>query len=596
MEFGIFEDNIKKLIESVTKGITDEVLFFINNRILEYEAEEYNRNYYAKTILHRANPKPLLDFYVPLFIRKQENRRQNDKISTQNINELFKKSKYLTLIGGAGSGKSTIVKYLFINCIQSKYKIPIKIELRYLNDYNEGLIDYIKNEIFKLNKLSTNDNIIDRLLSSGKFTIFLDGYDELSSAIKEKTTKEIDDLVKIYNKNDYLLTSRPYTNIELLPLFHNYYVCDLEEAEIDLFVKKQIPENEIELANKIIETIHKEENMAFQSFLRNPLLLSMFILTFQSYANVPQKRNLFYRQVFDALFTLHDSMSKLAFVREKQSGLSKEQFEEILRLFSFLSFFEQKFVFTESYLNEKLSTIKEIKKLSFDNEKLIEDLQIAIGILNKDGIEYTFPHRSLQEFFAAEYITNLNEKNKELIYGRLFNSIKERPIILIDTDNFYSLLMEIDISDFTKWITIPMLSNIEELLKCSQELSEFQSYVAYGNIILVLQFILRDKDLLSKYSSDETKIRYVFLGAVFGHPRHFDRQIKNGKEQLDAETEFKKFVSRKERDIVLDFKAMTEKCYEFKLNTQQIIQELWNKIKDEERSDEDIINLISKIV
>ena len=62
---------------------------------------------------------------------------------------LFSKNSKITIIGSAGSGKSTIVKYLFLNCIEEKDYIPIKIELRYLNEFDGSLEDYIKERIFK---------------------------------------------------------------------------------------------------------------------------------------------------------------------------------------------------------------------------------------------------------------------------------------------------------------------------------------------------------------------------------------------------------------------------------------------------------------
>ena len=61
-------------------------------------------------------------------------------------------------------------------------------------------------------------------MQSGDFIFFLDGYDEIISTKKQQITKDIDDLVKRYNRNNYMLTSRPFTDIEMLPLFYNYDV------------------------------------------------------------------------------------------------------------------------------------------------------------------------------------------------------------------------------------------------------------------------------------------------------------------------------------------------------------------------------------
>ena len=60
--------------------------------------------------------------------------------------------------------------------------------------------------------------------------------------------------------------------------------------EIKSFIKRQFGKAEQELADKIIETISNEESKTYKSFLSNPLLLSMFIITYQTDSNIPQKK------------------------------------------------------------------------------------------------------------------------------------------------------------------------------------------------------------------------------------------------------------------------------------------------------------------
>lgn len=505
-------------LEKLLGELGEEVKHIINNNILEYQVEEAKRNYYTKTLLHRINPVELSKFYQPLFVREYnifEESAIGNRISTESTRNLFSKlknSRCLTIIGSAGSGKSTLIKNLFIDSIKSNFKIPIKIELRYLNEFNGSLLEYINNMVFKLQKLGTHDRIIERLLGSGDFIFFLDGYDEVSSSKKAKVTKEIDDMVKVYNKNYYLLSSRPYTEIELLPLFVNYLVCDLSESEISEFIEKQIEERE--LSSRMIEAIGLEANKSYKSFLSNPLLLSMFILTFQSYSNIPQKRSQFYSQVFDTLYSTHDSMSKMAFVREKESGLSRDQFVEILKLFSFLSFFEEKFIFSKIYIEEKFSAIKTKKqKLHFDSDILLKDLQIAISILTKEGTDYVFPHRSLQEYFAATYIAFLEESNKKTIYTKILNSLsKESSTKLTARENFYSLLAELDERSAIEFLIIPYLKKSLTLIHELDEKDEkekaqgcFNRLKAFFDCFYVIlkynQFIQQNNKQITKYSA-----------------------------------------------------------------------------------------------
>lgn len=60
-----------------------------------------------------------------------------------------------------------------------------------------------------------------------RFCFFLDGYDELSFSVKDNVTKDILKFTKLYNQNCYLITSKPYTNIDLLTKFSNFEVCEL---------------------------------------------------------------------------------------------------------------------------------------------------------------------------------------------------------------------------------------------------------------------------------------------------------------------------------------------------------------------------------
>ncbi len=584
MELNEISAFLKKPVDNLLGSASKELKQLFKNRLLEYQVEEYKRNYYSKTLLHRSEPKALNTFYQPLFIRVDDTEHYNsDRISTKSAPKLFEKHNYLTIIGSAGSGKSTIIKYLYTNCFDENYKIPIKLELRYLNEYNGTLNQYIFDEIFHFQKLGFSGTIIDRMLSSDGFVFFFDGYDEVNSTIRSRTIKELDSFVQKYPKNKYVVTSRPYTSIDLLPLFVNYYVCDLNENEIAAFVRKQIPKNEEELANKIIEAIGKVENRSYDSFLSNPLLLSMFILTFQSYSEIPKRRSEFYDQVFDTLFSIHDSISKLAYVREKQCGLSKDQFEEVLQLFSFLSFFEEKFIFPPNYLTDKLNIIKSKKKtLNFDNEKIIDDLQVAIGILNKEGIDYTFPHRSLQEYFAALYISKLGKENKERLYLKLKKDIEQFYRGLLRRDHFFSLLTEMDYNDLSINVAIPLVTSILETVKTSPKITDEIAYVCYGRLLLTFIILLRTREFHSEIHNQvvDDEVRFVFYSSETKNNLESDFFIPQDK--IEGTDIFDR----------LNFPLMKEKIQFFKENGDRIISAFIENINDREKSDEEIIDLI----
>ena len=489
----IFQDPLKNIFRT----LTDETQHLFSNRILEYQVEEYKRNSFCKTILHRTDPKLLDSFYEPLYLCKEEGPQAGKRVATNSVTELFKLSSFITIIGHAGSGKSTLVKYLFKGCFEEKFKIPIRIELRYLNDYNGNLLMYIHEEIFKFNKLGVTQSTIDRLLDSNSFAFFLDGYDEVNRIIKNKVTIDIEYFVKRYPSNYYLITSRPYAGIDMFPSFTNYLVTKLETSEIESFIKRQIPLDQAEVASKIINTINSHEANDYSTFISNPLLLSMFILTYQSYSSIPQKRSQFYYQVFDTLFSAHDSLSKLSYVREKISGLSKEQFEQVLRVFSFIAYFEGRWIFTLKDIISIWTIIKEKKSITFENDSLLHDLCVSIGILVKDGVDYLFPHRSLQEYFTAAYIGDLSVENKRRLYERLRRMNYENEWDILEREHFYHLLSELDYYYLARFLALPLLRNIhdqfiDEMQKIDSESKVHKLYYSvYGKYQLVLNILLK---------------------------------------------------------------------------------------------------------
>lgn len=67
---GVVSTQLKSLLTNIAQEFGDEVKQIVNNNILEYQVEEYNRNSFSKTLLHRVEPKKLTEFYQPLFITK----------------------------------------------------------------------------------------------------------------------------------------------------------------------------------------------------------------------------------------------------------------------------------------------------------------------------------------------------------------------------------------------------------------------------------------------------------------------------------------------------------------------------------------------
>lgn len=104
--------------------------------------------------------------------------------------------------------------------------------------------------------------------------------------------------------------------------------------------------------------------------------------------------------------------------------------------------------------------------MNFDN--VLYDLTTSISIIIKDGIEYTFPHKSLQEYFAASLIKSLDNDKKIKIYTERFSKFFD--LSSGGNENFYKLCYELDKINFLKFFLIPQLKlafpeNINDKIK-----------------------------------------------------------------------------------------------------------------------------------
>ena len=474
-----FIDKIFEKGESIFSTISDNAKIIFKKGIKDYLDKQKDRYSHIKTLLTNQ-PVDLYSIYYPL---KLTTRRKTSiiDIDTSSVGKLFNKTNQITIIGDAGSGKSTLVKHLFINSIVTNFSIPILVELRYLNDYNNDFTNYIIQKSLNL-QITENEKIFNEFLMQGKFIFFLDGYDELNTKRKQKIIEDIDNFIATYNKNYYILTTRPISDIEQLNQFTDCFMKELsyDNGEIKGFVN-QVLHDEIELANKVNESIDSnvETNKYIKEFLVNPLLLTLYILSYQRNTKVPDKKYVFYRRVIDVLFYEHDAKTKLGYQHEIESGLNHGQMEIILRTFCILSFFNGKYDWDKDYMYDLFNNIRIKQKIDFENEKILHDFKVATALWIEDNGIYCFAHRSLQEYFAASFIKHLNQKSKPNIYKKIIEHLSRTHRRGGVFNNFLLLLMEMDSIDYYQYYYIPMLDELKKSIDVANEEKMVESFINF---------------------------------------------------------------------------------------------------------------------
>lgn len=126
--------------------------------------------------------------------------------------------------------------------------------------------------------------------------------------------------------------------------------------------------------------------------------------------------------------------------------------------------------------------------LKFASTSLLGDLLKAVPLFCQDGMYYKWVHKSLQEYFAAEFIYKDSKNNQDAILTALYKSKKIDLYI-----NLLDLYFDIDPVGFQKNIVKPLLESYVEYYEkfyfhsdvISSEAVNLRLTITYCNRVLV---------------------------------------------------------------------------------------------------------------
>ena len=427
------------------------------NIFKEYLTREYNQLVNVSSIVNIGQNRNLKQLYVPLTITQKSNSQKKKKhtIEFKKINKSFFKENSKLIVDTAGMGKSTLLKVLFINIVDNNQGIPIFIELRRINRENT-IIDEIIDKLSSLHKKYMRE-FITRSLESGKFFFLLDGYDEVKIDERSFVSNQILSLANRLSKNTFILSSRPQDSLKSFNTFFEYNISPLKKEEAYNLLKKY--DSTGNTSKLLIEKIESEYYDIIREFLQNPLLCSLLYSAFDYRNTIPFKKHLFYRQVYDAFFESHDLTKSGAFVREKLSKLGTDDFHQVLRYLGYITYVNDETEFTKDEILNRIGGFAKLNStFEIDESNILKDLIRSVPLFKKDGIYYKWAHKSIQEYFAAQFIYLDSHGNKDKILQKLSRSQAKSHYNLLD------IYFGIDNFGFHKNITREILNTLFEVL------------------------------------------------------------------------------------------------------------------------------------
>lgn len=417
-----------------------------------YLERMYDKCSIVKTMAFSTSQLKLKDIYIPLTLVKYDLNGNKQTVINDVPKDLIKKYKKILITDTAGMGKSTLLKRIFIALIdnvQENLGIPIYIELNKLNK-DHHIVDEIRDELKVLFGKYYHELVLD-FIQTGGFIIFLDGYDEISSD-KALVTNDIQTFIsKAGPNNYYFLTSRPDESLASFGDFQSFSIQPLKMQEaFELLKKYDLSENKV-VSKNLIATLNSGRYSTIQEYLGNPLLVSLLFTAYNYRQIVPLKKCQFYRQVYDALFDAH-KLAQGVKPHKKHSVSDIDDFNKVLRYVGYECLIKIGVRFDEDKILNSIERAKAFYgNLEFGNSAFLKDLWTTVPLFIKEGTEYSWAHKSLMEYFAAQFIAVDAKKNQDRILSAIYKSAN-----VSKYGNMLDIYYDIDYIGFSKNIILPL--------------------------------------------------------------------------------------------------------------------------------------------
>ena len=468
--------SVRSLLNKLAKGLKKAPIISSH----EYDYSSYMTKIYdkykeLKTVLYYDLPQPFYSFYVcnDLIRLSRTSMKpvpsQFAQIRDADIIKLLRLySKHIIITGTGGIGKSMMLKHFLLDSIK-KYKtnrfVPFFIALKDFDVSFDSLMEYIMKCIESLCDVTKNQFI--STLINGDALFLLDGLDEINSAYATTFEKYLDKFIDMFPQNIFIISSRRYHDfIE----YQHFTILDVlpfrKEQALELVDKLEFREDEPDIKQKFRKRLDDNLYRTHTEFANNPLLLTIMLMSFEQFAEVPSKMHIFYREAFDTLAKYHDAR-KGAYKRQFQTGLTVERFSDYLAEFCARTYYDEKFEFTKDEFIMYFTQVKEAQEKKEPSENIqadqfLADLQDCLCLIYFETPKYYFTHRSFQEYFCALYFS----KQKDRTLGNIGNFFESQPQHM-QGDETFGMLYDMIPEKVKEYIFKPFLSKLFD--ECDRE-------------------------------------------------------------------------------------------------------------------------------
>lgn len=245
--------DVDGLVQKVRKGLYDKIQNLHGTiQLLDIaHPVEIDRLYVDVNILKEPCSYSRLE--IDELLRGREQREDFNRFGLSKVRErvtglqAVKKYAKLMILGKPGSGKTTFLQHVVIECNQGYLladRIPILIRLRDFVRQAKRVSNFsFDSHISSYLREVASQQEVTALLSAGKFLLLLDGLDEVPEENSDAVVDEIEFFLDNYDQNNFIITCRVQAQKYRLNRFNYVEVADFNSEQIVKFAHKWFAAN-----------------------------------------------------------------------------------------------------------------------------------------------------------------------------------------------------------------------------------------------------------------------------------------------------------------------------------------------------------------
>jgi len=398
-------------------------------------AKSLSERLHTIEVVGQSQRKNIEDIYMPLRLQPLAAERPRLVSTLIGLLTAGQEPKRLFVIGTPGAGKSTLLSYTVFQLANlvtkdpSQPYVPVLMRAKDLAELNfSSVMEYVRSVIKGYVKIHGNEVSSTITYSEGfggsNTSIFIDGVDELRPSVRRYLRQLVRRFETEHQDVNIVLCARNNGyDPELWEGYSALLMLPLEVLSVRHYVEKFAPAENRERLLTLLTTSERLRELA-----QVPFMLALMCSYEESSSPLPMRRARLIEACVKSLLKRRAFADALGLDREQVEKCLTNVSERLFRLNSSGGHSQSEFLFAvEMFLADR-----PMRHLDDDRHEIaslaLDEIIERTGLLQRDGDEIDFVHRSIWEYFVGVALAN---RGVDAVDGLAGSPVWEEPIRLM---------------------------------------------------------------------------------------------------------------------------------------------------------------------